>query len=75
MLPVIVWKDCPSCGAVDAMKRSDTMTFKAKSTSLKKLGGYECTRCHDGIFDLESDILIQEAIDHSRLIKEAHKEK
>ena len=58
------WKNCPVCGAMESMKlkKHTYQDFPSKFYPSIKIGPldiFECNKCHDGIYTIESNNLIQ----------------
>jgi YgiT-type zinc finger domain-containing protein len=66
-----VWRDCPSCGTKNSMRRNELMTFKSPRFRLfiENLKGYECSKCHDGIYDQESSNKVEKMIKEAKSFK------
>ncbi|EIE01472.1 type II toxin-antitoxin system MqsA family antitoxin [Leptospira licerasiae] len=63
-----VWKDCPSCGALDSMQYRKNLKFAAKvhksgeTVYVKDLDGYFCSACSDVIYTRQSQAKINEEV-------------
>lgn len=54
---------CPACGypEMEEQNRAETLSYGGKSVTIRNLKGEFCPRCGDGIWDTESNRLLDKA--------------